>query len=1231
MRMISRSVAIAVLMAGVLGWSQSTIQPRDRLRGDITESDMVRLPGNVHPALARAVSEAAVDGSFPMEHMILLLQPEPAQQAALDQLVAQQHDPQSSQFHKFLTPEQYAARFGVSQNDIDRITGWLRQHGFQVEEVTANHLSIVFSGDAYAVQDAFKTEVKQYSVNGQMHHANSSDPQIPAALADVVKGVVKLHDFHTRSFSQGLRPVGDLSKPLYTASPTTHYLAPADWAMIYDVRPLYASNLTGTGQSIAVVGRSNVKMSDIQSFRSQFGLPVNNPTIIVAQGADPGFTNNGDATEATLDVEWAGAIAPGAQVKFVISESTATADGVDLAAMYAVNHNVAPILSVSFGSCEVDMGASGSPSGGTELAFYNTLWQQAVAQGMSVFVSAGDSGAAGCDSSGASTGSQRAINGMCSSPYATCVGGTEFKEGSNAGLYWLGGNNSVLGTAQSYIPETIWNESGTNGGSGLAAGGGGASIQWTKPIWQSGNGVPADGHRDVPDISASAAGHDGYLIFYNGALNVVGGTSASSPSLASFFSIINQKYNSSHGNLNPVFYGLAIKQSQGGAVVFHDITSGNNTVPGVSGYAAGVGYDLASGLGSIDGLQLVNHWGDVSVNGTFTLTAAPTSVSVQAGQNVTISNVVALSNGFNWPVSLSVSGVPAGIAATFSQATFSSPGSGTSSLQLAASNVAVAGSYAVIVTASGGGITQTATVPLTVTAIVPKCTLTATPATLSLTLGQATNLRLSCTAPQGNLAKTVALSVSGQPAGVTTAFSPATLVPGTATATLTVTTAATATAGSYSLAVTASGGTFSQTIDVPLILAVPPSFAVTLAGSSLSAVQASNATLVTTVTDVGTFSYPTSLSLSGLPTGMTGSFTTSSFAAPGAGTSTLTLTPALSTPPGKYTVNVIGSGGGLVKSVALVVTVTAAPAFTMTASANALTAQASQSAGTVLLTIGNLTGNFSAPVSFSVSGLPTGVTSAFSAPSLAAPGSGTSTLSITAPSTVTPGQHLISVTATGGTITQTVNILLTVLGVPGFTLKTDVTSLAITAGAMFSTTASIVGQNSFNSPVTLAPGTLPAGFTVSFSSNTISGVTGTATMNIMTTAAVAPGTYTVTLKGTSPLITTALPSQTATIQISVGSVQTALSVSTITIKRGASATITVTDTATNFAGSVIFTPGTLPNGVSTTFAPNAVTGSGFTKLTLAVTAGSTTGSFTINLRTSAGGTVGTTPLTLVIQ
>ena len=1076
-RAISRCVAIAVLMAGHLGWAQSTIQPRDRIRENISEGDMVRVPGGIHPALAHAASEAKVDASFPMEHMILLLQPDDAQQAALDQLVAQQHDPQSSQYHRFLTPEQYAARFGVSQNDIEKVTGWLRQQGFRVEEVTANHRSIIFSGDAYAVENAFKTEVKRYSVNGQVHHANASDPQIPAALAGVVRGVVKLHDFHARSFARNLHVINDASQPDYTANSTTHYMAPADFAQIYNVRPLYTGNLNGYGQSIAVVGRSDVKLSDIASFRAQFGLPASTPTVIVAQGSNPGFTNDGDATEATLDVEWAGAVAPQAQVKFVISSNTASADGVDLASIYAVNHNVAPVLSVSFGSCELEMGSYSGPTGGTELAFYNSLWQQAASQGISVFVSAGDSGAAGCDSPEASAGSRRGINGICSSPYATCVGGTEFNEGSNPGQYWLGGNNAVLGTAQSYIPEVVWNESHANGGSGLLGGGGGASIHWTKPSWQTGPGVPADGYRDVPDVSLSAAIHDGYLVFYNGSLGVVGGTSASAPSLASLFTIVNQKWSSTQGNVNPVLYPLAIKQSQGGAAVFHDVASGNNTVPGVTGFSAAAGFDLGSGLGSVDALQLVYHWNDVSLNGTLTLTTGSATASVQAGQNTTVSTLVSVGNGFNWPVALSVSGVPSGVTASFSQPNIAAPGSGTSSLLFAANSSAVGGTYTVTVTATGGSISKTATVALTVTAIVPRCTLTATPATVSMTAGQGTNVRLTCTAPQGKLPATLAMSVGGQSTGMATGFSPATLVPGTGTTNLTITTNTTAEVGAHTLAITASGAGFSQTISIPVTVSVAPSFTLALSQSAASVMQAGTATLSASIAAVGTFKSVTSLSLTNLPTGLTGSFAPASFAAPGAGTSTLTLRPALTTPPGTYKINVVGSGGGLVRTVPLSVTITAAPNFTFTASQPVMTIQAGQPAGQMTLTVKNLVGNFNAPVRLSVTGLPSGVTAALTLPTLGAPGSGASTLTLAAALTTPPGQYKLTIGAAGGTITQSTSLLLTVLGVPGFTLKTDVTSLNLTAGATFTTTLSIAAQNGFNSAVALTLGTLPVGIT----------------------------------------------------------------------------------------------------------------------------------------------------------
>ena len=1232
-RTFLRGVALTVLMTGNLVWAQSTTRPQDRLRGDITESERITLPGNVHPALAQAQSQKSVSANFPMDHMILLLQPDQAQQAALDQLVAQQHDPQSSQYHQFLTPEQYAERFGVSQNDIEKVTGWLQQHGFQVEEVTPNHLSIVFSGDAYAVQNAFNTEVRQYSVNGEIHHANASDPQIPAALAGVVRGIVKLHDFQTRSFSRNLQVVGQATNPLDTVSSSIHYVGPADWAMIYDVRPLYASNLNGTGQSIAVVGRSNVKMSDIQSFRSQFGLPANNPTVTVAQGSDPGFLSNGDSVEATLDVEWAGAIAPNAQVKLIVSSSTATADGVELASLYAVNHNVAPVLSVSYGTCESELGASSGPLGGTELAFYNSLWQQAASQGMSVFVSAGDSGAAGCDNTNATTGTQRAVNGLCSSPYATCVGGTEFKEGSNTSLYWLGGNNAVLGTAQSYIPEVVWNESGTNSGKDLAAGGGGASIAYAKPIWQTGDGVPADSHRDVPDVAVTAASHDGYLIFYNGVLTSIAGTSASAPSFASLFTIINQKYNSVQGNANPVLYPLAAKQAQGGALIFHDVTSGNNTVPGVTGYTAVAGYDLASGLGSVDGSQLVNHWRDLTPSGSFTLSALPISPVVQAGNSLTIGPSIAVTNGFNSPVSFTISGLPSGITSAFSNGTTVTPGSSSTSLQLAVSSSVAPGSYSVTITATGGGISHSTTVAFTVAAAPAQCTFAVSPASVSIGLSQSTNLRLTCTAPVGALPAGLTLAVTGQPAGVTAAFSPTTLKPGTDTTNLTLVTPAAGTAGTYTLAITASGGTFSKTIDVPFTLLVPPSLGLAVSPNAISIVQGTPGTSSISLTNISTFNSATSLFVGGLPTGMTGSFSPATFAAPGAGVSTLTLQPSTLTMPGKYTLTVTATGGGLTRALPIVVTVTAAPNFTLTESNAGYAIQAAQAGGTVSFTTINPIGSFNAPVTMSLSGLPVNgtITGTFSSSTIAAPGIGTSTLALAALSTATPGQYKLTITAAGGSVSHSINLLLTVAGIPGFTLKTNITSLAITAGCAFTTTVSVVGQNGFNSPITLTLGALPAGVTATLSSTTLNSATGITYLTIQTSTTVATGNYSLSVSGTSAAIPTAAPSQTATLAITVGTVATTLSARSVTIKRGSAGTVTVTTVATNFTGTVTFSASGNPAYSSYSFLPNAVNGSGSTTLTIGTLSTLSLGTYSMIIHTGAGGTTTQTPLTLIIN
>ena len=297
------------------------------------------------------------------------------------------------------------------------------------------------------------------------------------------------------------------------------------------------------------------------------------------------------------------------------------------------------------------------------------------------------------------------MNGLCSTPYSVCVGGTEFNDAANPSLYWSASN--VAGTQSSslsYIPETVWNESGP--GAGLWASGGGASAKYAKPAWQAGTGVPADGRRDVPDVSLSAAGHDGYLIYQEGGLYVVGGTSAASPSFAGVMALVVQHAAARQGNANTAFYSLASKQGAGGASVFHDITKGNNSVPGQAGFNATIGYDQATGLGSIDGSALVNHWNDASVVPAFQATLSVSSLSVTAGSNKSLTLNVTISGGFDAVVVFSVTGLPSGMSGGFTPAKLSAPGSGSSVLKLSASGSARAGVYSVTVSATSGSVRQ---------------------------------------------------------------------------------------------------------------------------------------------------------------------------------------------------------------------------------------------------------------------------------------------------------------------------------------------------------------------------------------------------------------------------------------------------------------------------------------------------------------------------------------------
>jgi subtilase family serine protease len=704
---MSRFVAVFYAFAVILAASMACARTIDN-------NDRITLPGNVHPSARTLYDSGAASDTLPMTNMVLSLTVPQSSQTQLDEFLAGQQNPSSSNYHKWLTPAEFGAQFGNSEEDMTTTTNWLKSFGFTINAVSGSKTWINFSGTAAMVKAAFGTPIRNYTINGRTYSANSQNPTIPAGFSDLVAGVVTLHNFPRGAMNTGAKTLAAAvpSKPEYTNGSSSHYIAPGDFATIYDLNPLYSAGLTGNGQTIAIVGRTHPSVANWANFRNTMGLPANPPQVII-NGPDPGDLGAGEDLEADLDVEWSGAVAKNATIKFVVSKSTNSTDGVDLSAQYIVENNLAPLMSVSFGACEAQMGTA-------ENAFYNNLWQQAAAEGISVFVSSGDSGSAGCSSSGSTTGSGLGVNGLASTPYNVAVGGTEFNEGS--GGYWNSTNGTGDTSAKSYIPEVAWNESSSSGSNeGLWSSGGGVSVVYAKPSWQVAPGVPSDGMRDVPDVALTSAGHDAYMVVTQGQLAAVSGTSAASPSFAGIMALVVQKYGR-QGNPNLSLYPLAKAQYGGsGAAAFHDITSGNNSVPGVVGYTAGTGYDRVTGLGSVDANVMVTKWTSSAATTptpapTFKLTDSASTLSLVAGNNGTLTVGTTTSGSFTGSIALSVSGLPSGVSAAFSPATITNPSSGNSILTFASSPSTTPGTYALTITATGGGITQTASVSLTMTA-----------------------------------------------------------------------------------------------------------------------------------------------------------------------------------------------------------------------------------------------------------------------------------------------------------------------------------------------------------------------------------------------------------------------------------------------------------------------------------------------------------------------------------
>jgi len=711
----------------------------------VANADLVPLSGNVH-AFARAQFDAGeAPSTLRPKGLDIVFAKTPEQERALQQLLAAQQDPKSPQYHKWLSPAQYGLKYGASDGTLAAVTNWLESNGLAVGQVPAGRGHLPFFGSKAQVEGALRTHIHLFEVAGEQHYANVSAPLIPASLTSVISGIRGLNDFHPRPgvhVPRGATPprahlhahASDAPDTYYAGSNNyPGYVGPTDFAIIYNLLPEYQQGITGAGVTVAIAAQSDIDSSVLPTFWSGFGVAGSNfglpaqqfSSIAVPGGSDPGQTRDVNEDEAYLDTEILGALAPGARLILVRDADVTNA------AWYAIDQNLAAILNISFGACE---SAQGSANAAIE-----SMYEQAVADGITITVSSDDSGVAGCTAEmdlGTANDVKSngfAVNGLASTPYNLAVGGTDFNDldPSTVALYWSTMNQSgTLASAKSHIPEMVWNDSCANpvfasaygngdaiafcnttmlqgqnnpfidisgGGSGLSSctmtnTNGDCTGGYAQPAWQQGVlGIGNFGARAVPDVSMIASRW--LMCSYDtspcdpatGHIVVAGGTSAAAPSVAAIVALMDQTQISAsltdgrQGLLNPTLYSLAANEyassvtaatcdaSQGvianSACVFYDVTAGSSAQPcsvanydtsqtelesfpastcgtessdatgimeigGVQTYGAGVGFDVASGLGSIDAAALI---------AAFQAFPAPSGLTASvSGQTVTL-------------------------------------------------------------------------------------------------------------------------------------------------------------------------------------------------------------------------------------------------------------------------------------------------------------------------------------------------------------------------------------------------------------------------------------------------------------------------------------------------------------------------------------------------------------------------------------------------------------------
>ena len=676
---------------------------------------LARLPGHVNGHARPQFDTGPAPDSLVMNGLEIVFAKSPAQQRALEQLIAAQQDPRSPQYHRWLTPAEYGVRFGASEATVAAVTQWLEGNGFSVDALPANRSQLRFHGTKAQVEAALNTEIHSFVVGGVRHFASVSDPEVPAALAPAITVIRGLHDFHPRaSFkSRPARAAGSNAQPQITYDGgKQNYVGPGDFVVMYNLQPLYNHSVNGKGVTIAIAAQSDIDPTVAAAYWSGVGI-VPAPTfssIPVPTGTDPGKTGNSNEGEAYLDVEVAGALAPGAKILLVRDVAVTTAF------QHVIQHNLAAVLNISFSDCESDLGANN--------AAINSLFQEAAAQGITITVSSGDTGVAGCDSTPYKQGQLAttgfAVNGLASTPYDLAVGGTDFDPTQPQN--WSTTNApGTQANALAHIPEMVWNDTCANpliaqalattpsalcnqallNGQPnpfleVAGSGGGVSSclsfvntnmcqgTYGLPAWQTGvNGLPQLLVRALPDVAVIASGwvvcsYDVVCNVPADGVDIVEGTSAAAPAVAAIVALLDQATatvavpDGRQGLVNPQFYKLAAAEygtaqapnaaaaacnaslgpTIGAKCFFYNVTAGGNQTPcQVSGYTS-VGSAPSSTCDAPAGQS----------NGIISISSTPEWV---AGTGFSLATGLGSINAFNLVFAISLP-PPSGFAATTS-------------------------------------------------------------------------------------------------------------------------------------------------------------------------------------------------------------------------------------------------------------------------------------------------------------------------------------------------------------------------------------------------------------------------------------------------------------------------------------------------------------------------------------------------------------------------------------